>query len=180
MNLNTANKLTILRFFLALLFVILFYLPAVICRQIALYVFAAAAITDFLDGYIARKYNQITELGKLMDPLADKVLVFSALVLFVEKAFLPGWVLIIILSRDLMMGIFRAVAAQKGVVIAADIYGKIKTITQMIGVVVMLFAYAYNVEMAMNIGKALIYIATVLTVVSGANYLLKNKSVLSE
>ncbi len=177
---NTANKLTLSRFVMSLAFVILFYMDGWIYYQIAFFLFILASLTDFLDGYVARKYNQITQLGKLMDPLADKVLVFSALVILVERGIVFAWVVIVILSRDLMIGIFRAVAAQKGVVIAADIYGKIKTITQMLSTMLILFGYAFEFVEAVFIGILGLYLAVALTVFSGFNYVYKNREVLRD
>ncbi len=177
---TTANKLTIIRFIFSVAFIVLFYLDADVYSIAAFVVFVLAAITDFLDGYVARKYNQITKLGKLMDPLADKVLVFSALILFVEKGLVFGWIVIIILARDLMIGIFRAVAASQSVVIAADKLGKIKTVFQMTSVIMMLFGYAFKIDIIFTGGNYLLYVALLLTVVSGINYIYRNKEVLEE
>lgn len=177
---NTANKLTMLRFGLAALFIVLFYVNHAYAQIAAFFVFAAASFTDFLDGYIARKYNQITKLGKLTDPLADKILVFSALILLVEKGYIYGWLVIVILSRDLMMSIFRAVAAAHNIVIAADILGKIKTVFQMISILMILFGKAFQVDLIFRAGYALLLLAVVLTILSGVNYIYKNRQVLEE
>ncbi len=177
---NTANKLTMLRFVLAVLFIVLFYMEAPIYQIAAFIVFILAAVTDFFDGYIARKYNQITKLGKLTDPLADKVLVFSALILFVEKGLIWGWPVIIILSRDLMIGIFRGVAASQNVVIAADNLGKVKTVFQLVAIVIILFGLAFEMMHFVYWGKIVFYIAVILTVVSGINYMYKNWYILEE
>ncbi|PID82829.1 MAG: CDP-diacylglycerol--glycerol-3-phosphate 3-phosphatidyltransferase [Clostridiales bacterium] len=181
---TVANKLTFIRFALAFLFVLLHYIfwcEAILPMTI---IFIIAAITDFLDGYIARKYNQVTKLGKLIDPLADKVLVFSALLLFVEMSIIPAWPVIIILSRDLMIGIFRAIAIGEGVVIAADIYGKAKTVVQLISIIVLLVSMSFGnifVDFCISllaIGKILIYVATILTVISGVKYVKDNIDIL--
>ncbi len=177
---NTANKLTMLRFVLAVLFIALFYLDGQVYRIAAFFTFILAAVTDFFDGYIARKYNQITKLGKLTDPLADKVLVFSALILLLEKGFIWGWPIIIILSRDLMMGIFRAVAAGQKVVIAADNLGKIKTVVQLFSITLMLGGYAFNLPSVLTMGRVAFYISLVLAVVSGFNYIYSNRQILEE
>lgn len=179
-KLNTANKLTMLRFGLAVLFIVLFYVNHMYAQIAAFFVFAAASFTDFLDGHIARKYNQITKLGKLTDPLADKILVFSALILLVEKGYIYGWLVIVILSRDLMMSIFRAVAAAHNIVIAADILGKIKTVFQMISILMILFGKAFKVDLIFRAGYALLLLAVVLTILSGVNYIYKNRRVLEE
>lgn len=177
---NTANKLTMLRFVLALLFIVLFYMDGHAYQIAAFVVFVVASFTDFLDGYIARKYNQVTKFGKLTDPLADKILVFSALILFVEKGFIWGWLTIIILSRDLMMGIFRAVAASQNLVIAADFLGKVKTMLQMVSIVMILFGNSFQCKIIFDIGRALLLVAVVLTIASGINYLIRNRRVLKE
>lgn len=177
---NTANKLTISRFFMSIIFIILFSTGKSAYVRAAFFVFVIAGLTDFLDGYIARKYNQITNLGKLMDPLADKILVFSALILFVEKGIIFAWLVIIILSRDLMIGIFRAVAAQKGIVIEADIYGKLKTVTQMISIILILFGISFENTLSVLVGEILLFLAVILTVVSGFNYVYKNRKVLAD
>ncbi len=177
---NTANKLTMLRFILAVLFIALFYIDGQVYRIAAFFIFILAAITDFFDGYIARKYDQITKLGKLTDPLADKVLVFSALILLLEKGFIWGWPIIIILSRDLMMGIFRAVAAGQKIVIAADNLGKIKTVAQLFSITLMLGGYAFDLPLVITMGEVVFYISLVLAVVSGFNYIYSNRQILEE
>ncbi len=177
---TTANKLTILRFILAVAFVVLFYMEGQAYFTVAFVVFVIACISDFLDGYIARKYKQETKLGKLIDPLADKVLVFAALILFVEKGIIWGWAVVIILSRDLMMGIFRAVAASQNVVIAADNLGKIKTATQMFSIVSILFGLAFQIIFFVAVGEFLFYFSVILTVVSGIKYVYQNREVLKE
>lgn len=178
MKLNLANKLTLSRFVFSIIFVVLFYLDGDIYRILALILFVVAAVTDFVDGYVARSFNQITELGKLMDPLADKVLVFSALVLFCERGLVPGWLVILILSRDLMIGIFRAVAAQKGEVIAADKIGKLKTVVQMVSTVIMLTGYAFLNQTLLETGLYGLYAALALTLISGYNYIYKNRHII--
>lgn len=180
MKLNLANKLTLSRFLFSILFVVFFYMEGELFKLLALIVFVLAAVTDFVDGYVARHYNQITELGKLMDPLADKVLVFSALVLFCENGMVPGWLVILILSRDLMIGIFRAVAAQKGEVIAADKIGKSKTVVQMVSTVLMLTGHAMGNEALVLTALYGLYLALALTLISGVNYVIKNKHILGE
>ncbi len=175
---NTANKLTLLRFLLSAIFIGLFYADFKYSMVIMTAIFLVASVTDFLDGYIARKFDQITKLGKLMDPLADKVLVFSALLIFVEMKLIPAFPVIIILSRDLMIGIFRAVAASDGVVISANIYGKAKTVVQMVSVTALLVGLSVDVEIIQDISVIGIYISTLLAVVSGVIYVNDNKAVL--
>ena len=186
---NLPNKLTILRIIMIPIFVALFYISAIPYHFIlSAVVFALAAFTDFLDGYIARKYNIVTDLGKFLDPIADKVLVSSALIVMLVPVagtlIIPAYGAIavaIILARELVISGFRMVAASKGMVIAADKSGKIKTFVTDIAIVVLLVgaditpaSYGY-----MNLaGLILLAIATILTIVSGIECIVKNKDVL--
>lgn len=137
-----------------------------------------ACITDFFDGYIARKYNLVTTFGKFMDPLADKILVCSAMICFVADADcpMPTWVVIVIIAREFIISGFRLVAAEKGVVIAASFWAKIKTTVQMIMSIVLIFNFQHPVFTIIE--NILIYAALVLTVVSLIDYIYKNKEVL--
>lgn len=174
---NIANKLTLLRIIMIPLFVFLLLEGYSLW---ALIVFASAAFTDFLDGYLARKYNLITNFGKFMDPLADKLLVTSALVCFVQLGLLNAWVVIIILSREFIVSIFRAIAAAEGIVIAASWWGKAKTISQMLMVIVLLLGnYPFDL-LNVPMDQILIVLATVLTILSGVDYIVKNKQVLKD
>ena len=130
---NTPNKLTILRVILIPFFVLFLLtdLGGEYSNYIALAIFAAASLTDLLDGKIARKYHLVTNFGKFMDPLADKLLVCSALICFVEMGVLPAWMVIVIISREFIISGFRLVASDNGVVIAASYWGKFKTVSQM-------------------------------------------------
>lgn len=176
-KMNIANKLTILRIAMIPVFI---YLLLEGYSVWALIMFAVASSTDFLDGYLARKYNLVTNFGKFMDPLADKLLVTSALVCFVQLGMLNAWVVIIILSREFIVSIFRAIAAAEGIVIAASWWGKSKTISQMIMVIVLLLNN-YPFELIhLPVDQVLIYLATILTVVSGYDYIVKNKQVLKD
>ncbi len=177
MQMNIANKLTLLRIIMIPLFVFLLLEGYSLW---ALIVFASAAFTDFLDGYLARKYNLITNFGKFMDPLADKLLVTSALVCFVQLGLLNAWVVIIILSREFIVSIFRAIAAAEGIVIAASWWGKAKTISQMLMVIVLLLGnYPFDL-LNVPMDQILIVLATVLTILSGVDYIVKNKQVLKD
>lgn len=174
---NIANQLTLLRIAMIPLFI--FVLLSGYSFW-AFVVFALASFTDFLDGYLARKYKLITNFGKFMDPLADKLLVTSALVCFVELGLLNSWVVIIILSREFIVSIFRAIAAAEGIVIAASWWGKAKTISQMLMVIVLLLNN-YPFELInLPVDQILIVLATVLTIVSGYDYIVKNKQVLKD
>lgn len=132
--------------------------------------FIAAALTDMVDGYLARKAGQITSFGKFVDPLADKVLISAVLVMLVQLGWVGGWVAIIIISRDLMVTGLRAIAADEGMVIAADKYGKIKTILQIVALVPLMLHYPLFGLPSHQIGTWLLYLATALTVYSGWNY----------
>ena len=174
---NLPNKLTILRVIMIPFFVF-FLLSGVggsASKWIALVIFAAASITDTLDGYIARRDNLITDFGKFMDPLADKLLVCSALICFVELDKLPAWMVIIIIAREFIISGFRLIAADNGIVIAASWWGKAKTISQMIMIILLVADFGGVFDM---IGQVMIYLALVLTVVSLVDYIAKNKQVL--
>ena len=187
---NLPNKLTILRIVLIPVFVAVYYIGALPYNYlIAAVVFVLAAFTDFLDGYIARKYNLVSDLGKFLDPIADKVLVSSALIVMLVvptggAAILPAYAAIfvaVILARELIISGFRMVAAAKGKVLAADKAGKLKTFTQDIAITVLLVGAEFQagVYTALNIaGLVALGLATVLTIVSGTEAIVKNASVL--
>ncbi len=177
MKMNIANKLTLLRIILIPIFIYLLLEDYTIA---AFVMFSIASFTDFLDGYLARKYNLITNFGKFMDPLADKLLVTSALVCFVQLGLLNSWVVIIILSREFIVSIFRAIAAAEGIVIAASWWGKAKTISQMFMVIVLLLGNYPFEWLHIPMDQILIYVATILTVISGYDYIVKNKQVLKD
>lgn len=194
---NLANKLTIFRIILVPIFVIIGYLgtaAGVFNNQvlgIALYliimdiIFIIASITDKLDGYIARSRNQVTAFGKFLDPLADKILVLTALVMLVEYGKIPAWIPVIVLSREFLVSGYRLIAVQQsGAVIAASIWGKLKTVTQMIAII-LIFVDKYNFfDFAFNnsgmstfaivfnaITSILLAISTIATIFSGYDYL---------
>lgn len=177
MKMNIANKLTLLRIILIPIFI---YLLLEGYTVAAFIMFSIASLTDFLDGYLARKYNLVTNFGKFMDPLADKLLVTSALVCFVQLGLLNSWVVIIILSREFIVSIFRAIAAAEGIVIAASWWGKAKTISQMFMVIVLLLNNYPFEWLHIPMDQILIYVATILTVISGYDYIVKNKQVLKD
>ena len=173
---NLPNKLTVLRVLMIPFFVLFMLLPAAgkYGNIVALVLFIAASLTDMLDGKIARKYNLITDFGKFMDPLADKMLVSSALICLVALDRIPAWIVIVIISREFIISGFRLIAADNGVVIAASRWGKIKTVFQMIMVILMIL----NLSALSAVTDIVMWIALILTVVSLADYLLKNKGVL--
>ena len=145
-------------------------------RILADILFIAASLTDLLDGKIARKYNLVTNFGKFMDPLADKLLVCSALICLIELGQLPAWVVIIIISREFIISGFRLVAADNGIVIAASYWGKFKTVFQMTAVILLIF----NIPSLALLTNIVLAVAVVLTVVSLADYIVKNRKVLTE
>lgn len=176
---NLANKLTVFRVILIPFFLVALYtLPIEYANYVGVSIFIIASATDWLDGYIARSRNMVTDFGKFMDPLADKLLVTSALIYFIEVNMLPAWVVIVIVSREFIISGFRLVAANSGKVIAASWWGKIKTATTMIMIIVLLFDFKF---MFINyIEIILISAATIFTVISAFDYIIKNKSVFRE
>jgi CDP-diacylglycerol--glycerol-3-phosphate 3-phosphatidyltransferase len=182
---NLPNKLTILRTLLIPFFLVALLWDAIpYGNWIALGIFAAASLTDMLDGKIARKYNLVTNFGKFMDPLADKLLVSSAMIAFVELNRIPCWIVIVIIAREFIISGFRLVAADNGIVIAAGIWGKIKTAEQMVMLCVLIadlgscFPQAATVIHVLE--TVLIYAALLLTLISLFDYLIHNKGVLAE
>lgn len=175
---NLPNKLTLFRVVLIPFFVFFLLAPFFegYGNYVAVAIFIVASITDFLDGHIARKYNLVTNFGKFMDPLADKLLVCSALVCLVELSLIPAWIVIIIIAREFIISGFRLVAADNGVVIAASYWGKFKTTFQILMVIVLIL----NIDSPLFywLGIVLTYIALAFTVVSLADYIAKNRQVL--
>lgn len=172
---NLPNKLTLFRIFLIPVFVLVMLLDFNSKYLLSCIIFIVASLTDAMDGYIARKYNLITDFGKFMDPLADKLLVLSALITMTENNLVQSWMVIIIVSRELTVSILRAIAAADGKVIAASSGGKLKTISQMVSIVVLLLGANFSNSIMLFVGYILILIATLLTLQSGFEYLYKNK-----
>ncbi|MCI9397023.1 MAG: CDP-diacylglycerol--glycerol-3-phosphate 3-phosphatidyltransferase [Lachnospiraceae bacterium] len=174
---NLPNKLTIFRVILIPFFVVLLLFDITAYdKWIALAIFIVASLTDFLDGYIARKYNLVTNFGKFMDPLADKLLVCSAMICLVELARIPAWVVIVIIAREFIISGFRLVASDNGVVIAASYWGKFKTTFQ----IVMICLMIADLEPLILITQIVMWVALALTVISLVDYLIKNKSVMQD
>lgn len=173
---NIANKLTVFRVILVPFFVI-FMLTDFweYNRWAAFGIFVLATITDKLDGTIARKYNMISDFGKFMDPIADKLLVCSALVCLTASGEIPAWVTILIVGREFAISGVRLVAADNGVKIAATWWGKSKTISQMAMIIIILM----NIPALHILGQIVMYISVVLTIISMVDYLIKNKSVIN-
>lgn len=171
---NTANKLTILRVLMIPAFLLVLYLDVPYANYWALTIFAVASLTDTLDGYIARHYNQITDFGKFMDPLADKCLVTAALLWFVEVGQMPAWALLVVIVREFGVSGLRMVAADKGRVIAAGWSGKVKTASTMVCIILMLLPIPHILN---HICVAVIVLTTIY---SGVEYFMKNLDILSE
>src|SRR6266436_4823726 len=189
---NLPNKLTISRFILTVAFLVVMFSGIRFHETIALALFVAGGITDFLDGQIARRQKLVTNFGVLMDPLADKILVCSAFIAFVELTWIPAWMVVIIVARELAITGLRLLAASKNVVLAAEGYGKHKTITQIVAIIAILVLHSYQEWGALGtytFGLHLIgdkpwiewfteaskWVAVVLTFVSGWLYLCKNR-----
>ncbi|EPR42221.1 CDP-diacylglycerol/glycerol-3-phosphate 3-phosphatidyltransferase [Desulfovibrio sp. X2] len=168
---NLANKLTLLRIAAVPLLVFLLYFPNRVTCWIALVIFIAAALTDMVDGMVARRQALVSNLGKFLDPLADKLLICSVLVMLVMLSWAPAWVAVLIIARELMVTGLRAMAADKGLVIAADRYGKLKTILQIVALCPLILHFPLGSLDPRPIGEVLLYIALALTVYSGWNYM---------
>ena len=177
---NLPNKLTILRVILIPFFVVfmLFDITGAADKWIALVIFCVASLTDMLDGKIARKSNLVTNFGKFMDPLADKLLVCSALIALADLGKLAGWIVIVIIAREFIISGFRLVASDNGVVIAASYWGKFKTTFQMIMIILLVLDLPFKYMNIINM--AVVYIALALTVISLIDYIAKNYKVFIE
>lgn len=175
---NLPNKLTIARVIMIPFFVLFMLtgLGGAASKWIALAIFIIASLTDLLDGHIARKYNLVTNFGKFMDPLADKLLVCSAMICLVEMGKLPAWIVIVIISREFIISGLRLIASDNGRVIAASYWGKFKTTFQMLMICLMIA----DISALSAVTAAVMWIALILTVVSLVDYLVKNRDVLSE
>lgn len=174
---NTPNKLTLLRVILIPFFVVcMLAVSAGWGKWAALSIFIIASLTDMLDGYLARRDNLVTNFGKFMDPLADKLLVCSAMICLVDMERIPSWVVIIIIGREFVISGFRLIASDNGVVIAANYWGKIKTVCQMIMIIVVIADLG---GVFVVVEQVLIYLSLILTVISLATYLWDNRKVLS-
>ena len=175
---NTPNKLTVARMILVP-FLVVFLLTGwggEANRWICLAIFVAASVTDWFDGHLARKYNLITNFGKFMDPLADKLLVCSAMICMIEVDKLPAWVVIIIIGREFIISGFRLIAAENGIVIAANYWGKFKTVSQMIMIILLMLNFGGIFTVLTQI---FIWLSVALTIISLLTYIMQNRKVLS-
>ena len=180
---NLPNKLTIVRMIMIVPFILLllgghagWYGSFAYTDWIALVIFIVASLTDLIDGKIARKYNLVTNFGKFMDPIADKLLVCAALIALIELGRIPAWIVIIIIGREFIINGFRLIASDNGVVIAASYWGKFKTTFQMIMICLMIA----NIPQLQIVTDIIMWVALALTVISLLDYILKNKSVMKE
>ena len=169
---NLANKITITRVFLIPVFMVILFSNFPNSNYIAALIFTIAAATDGLDGYIARSRNQITTFGKFVDPLADKLLVSTALISMVQLGKVPAWIVVIIIAREF------TIAVSEGITIAASSLGKIKTVTQLVAIILILIDNYPFRKMGFPLDKIMLYIALLFTIISGIDYIYKNKHVL--
>ncbi len=173
---NLPNQLTIARVIAVPVFIAAYFMEWYIA---AFVIFVAASFTDYLDGHLARKWNLVSNFGKIMDPLADKVLVYSALCLMIPDL-VPGWMMIVILAREFTVSGMRTVAASEGIVIAAGMSGKIKTVLQMIAVCLLLLVPAFPEIAVLDMAaQGFLWASLIMTVYSGVEYVMQNKQVFS-
>lgn len=171
---NLANKITLFRVLLVPIFMIVLYSDINNSDIYAALIFIIASFTDTLDGYIARSRNLVTNFGKFIDPLADKVLVATALILLVEQSKIPGWIVVIIIAREFTITGFRVIAASEGITIAASPWGKIKTITQLIAITLILLNNFPFSKFNIPVDTIMLYLSLIFTIISGFDYIYKN------
>jgi CDP-diacylglycerol--glycerol-3-phosphate 3-phosphatidyltransferase len=190
---NLPNKLTVLRIALAFIFIPLLFINGLFAKISAFLIFIAASVTDLLDGYFAKKNNQVTDFGKLMDPVADKILVLSAFLAFVEMGLVPAWMVVVIIFREAAVTGLRILALTKGRVISADLAGKHKTVSQVLAIALILLLLIFREAGSGNLSFwsaaaerayrdlvfAVMLITVTLTLISGVSYLIKNREVYS-
>lgn len=177
MNMNLPNKLTLFRIFLIPLFVIVMMINFKYRYSIACLIFIVASVTDYFDGMLARKYNLITNFGKFMDPLADKLLVLTAFICLVDVQFVAPWVVAIIVAREMTVSIIRAIAASDGKVIAAAKSGKIKTATQMVSIILVLIGGQSLNPTLLFVSQIFVMLAVFFTIYSGWEYIYNNREI---
>ncbi|MBU1001329.1 MAG: CDP-diacylglycerol--glycerol-3-phosphate 3-phosphatidyltransferase [Proteobacteria bacterium] len=171
LTLNLANKLTFARILAVPVVVVLLEFPGRATCLAAMLLLIAASLTDMVDGMVARYYDQVTTFGKFLDPLADKILVGSALIMITANGWIPAWIVVIILAREITVTGLRAVASEQGVVIAADKYGKMKTVLQILAICPLALHFSWWGFDPNSVGMVFLYLALLLTVFSGGNYL---------
>ena len=174
------NILTCVRVLLIPVFMVLAYQNNMPCDIAALIVYVVACLTDYVDGYLARKNNQVTNFGKFMDPVADKLLVMAALLIFIEDGTIPAWAVAIILGREFIVSALRMVAASEGLVIAANMWGKAKTMITMITLIFLLCPIGPVMLGPISLQDILIWITVIITTISGVTYVIDNFSVIKD
>lgn len=177
MKLNIADKITLSRVAVVPVLIVLLYMPGRLTCLAAMLLFILACLTDMIDGIVARKYNLVSSFGKFLDPLADKILISSVLIMLVHLrddsggSWAPAWVVVLIIGRELLVTGLRAMAVEQGTVIAADRYGKLKTILQIVALCPIILHYPWFGLDSAALGQILLYLALAMTVFSGGNYL---------
>lgn len=177
---NQANKLTLIRILAVPVIVLFLYFPSKLNCLIAMLVFILAAVTDMFDGIMARKHGIVTSMGKFLDPLADKLLINSVLIMLVGLNWVPAWMVILIIAREIIVTGIRAIAADQGIVVSADNLGKLKTVLQIIAICPLILHFTWWGIDPQPIGMILIWIALLLTLISGGNYMYRFLSVLGK
>ncbi|HWR62048.1 MAG TPA: CDP-diacylglycerol--glycerol-3-phosphate 3-phosphatidyltransferase [Clostridia bacterium] len=177
---NLANKITLLRIFMIPVFLVFMLVDFAYHMEAALAVFILASLTDKLDGHLARKYNMITDFGKFMDPLADKLLVTGAFLVLIQLGRIEAWIVFVILAREFAVTGLRSLAAAQDVIIAASNYGKMKTVTQIITIIILLLDnYPFSLA-GFPMDTVMVYVTLVITILSGLDYFIKNKRVIMQ
>ena len=174
------NILTCVRVLLIPVFMVLAYQNNMPCDIAALIVYVVACLTDYVDGYLARKNNQVTNFGKFMDPVADKLLVMAALLIFIEDGTIPAWAVAIILGREFIVSALRMVAASEGLVIAANMWGKAKTMITMITLIFLLCPIGPILLGPVSLQDIMIWITVIITAISGTTYIPDNFAVIKD
>jgi CDP-diacylglycerol--glycerol-3-phosphate 3-phosphatidyltransferase len=180
-HMNTANKITLVRIVMIPLFMVAMLIELPYSRVVALIIFAIAGITDRVDGYVARKYNQVTNFGKFIDPIADKLLVTAALIILVQWGQIPSWAAVIIIAREFAVSGLRLVAVGEGVVVDAGPSGKVKTVVSIVAICFMLtdFHDAVLISGLLNVDGLAVFLMVVTTLWSGIEYFIKNRKLLN-
>ena len=169
--LNLANKITLARICIIPLIIIMMYFPGRGLCALTMLLFLLASLSDLLDGFVARRFNQVSSFGKFLDPVADKLLICSVLVMLVQLNWIPAWAAIVVVGREILVTCLRAMAAEKGIVIAADAYGKAKTLLQVVALCPLILHYEWFGLNPQPAGIIILYLAVLMTIFSGGNYL---------
>lgn len=174
---NIANRITLIRILMIPFFIIFMLVKIPYNMEISLMIFIVASLTDKLDGYLARRYNLITDFGKFIDPLADKLLVTGAFVTLIQIGKVEAWIVFIILAREFAVTGLRSIAAAQNIVIAASDFGKIKTVSQFVAIIALMVSQYIDIYIGLPIDNIILYFSLIMTVLSGLDYFIKNKQV---